>query len=67
MNVFLFFQPGGNKSGCFDNYPSHSNDPYKVAHHKVVNVVNKHGKIFVPNPGPKSAPVNSVVNQNVIK
>lgn len=59
--------PGGMKSGTFDPYPSHSADPYKIKYPKSVNVVNKSGKTFMPSPGPKSAPVNSIVNQNVIR
>ena len=60
-------QPGGLKAGTFDPYPGHSVDPYKVRVTRPVHVVNKSGKIFTPSPGPKSAPVNSVLHQNVTK
>ncbi|XP_070544417.1 cilia-and flagella-associated protein 96-like [Ptychodera flava] len=56
---------GGSKAGTFDPYPSHSNDPYKPKGKKPEPPVNKTGKIFMPSPGPKSAPMNSIVNQNV--
>lgn len=60
-------QPAGMKAGTFDAYPSHSADPYKGKMLRPVNVVNKMGKTFMPSAGPKSAPVNSVLNQNVVK
>lgn len=60
-------EPAGMKAGTFDPYPSHSSDPYNVKVTRKVNVVNKSGRIFTPSAGPKSAPVNSVVNQNVMK
>ena len=59
--------PAGMKAGTFDPYPSHSADPYKVQRIKQSQVVNKTGKIFMPSAGPKSAPIASIVNQNVIK
>ena len=62
-----FFQPGGAHSGTFDPYPSHSVDPYKVRNNRPVHVVNKTGKIFMPSAGPKSAPVSSIINYNVVK
>ena len=55
------------KAGTFDPYPSHSADAYGIVVKRPVHVVNKTGKIFVPSPGPKSAPQNSIVNQNVVK
>jgi len=58
---------GGSKIGTFDPYPSHSADPYTVKDKKQVNVVNKSGKIFMPSPGPKTRPVNSIVGQNVVR
>lgn len=58
---------GGMKAGTFDPYPSHSQDPYAVKVKRSVKVVNNSGKIFMPSPGPKSAPVSSVLNQNVIR
>lgn len=60
-------KPAGMKAGTFDPYPSHSADHYKVKVSRPVHVVNKTGKIFMPSAGPKSAPVNSVLNQNVVK
>ena len=67
VNNLPVVQPGGMKAGTFDPYPSHSSDPYNVKVSRKVNVVNKSGRIFTPSAGPKSAPVNSVVNQNVMK
>ena len=56
------------KAGTFDPYPTHSVDPYKTGlKTRPVNVVNKTGKIFVPNQGPKSAPISSVMNQNIVR
>lgn len=55
------------KAGTFDPYPSHSADPFNVKHNRPIHVVNKSGKTFMPSAGPKSAPVNSVVGQNVMK
>ncbi|XP_052264924.1 UPF0602 protein C4orf47 homolog isoform X1 [Dreissena polymorpha] len=60
-------KPGGAKIGTFDPYPKHSEDPYKVKLPKQINVVNKSGKIFMPSQGPKSTPMVSIVNQNVMK
>ncbi|XP_059156791.1 UPF0602 protein C4orf47 homolog isoform X2 [Physella acuta] len=57
----------GMKAGTFDPYPSHSADPYGIKYKRPVNVVNKIGKQFVPPPGPKSTPCNSIVNQNVTR
>ncbi|XP_071952555.1 cilia-and flagella-associated protein 96-like [Antedon mediterranea] len=58
----------GSKAGTFDPYPSHSEDPYRI---KVIKKgppsMNSSGKIFMPSPGPKSAPTNSIVTQNVIR
>ena len=65
--MFYFFQPGGGKAGTFDPYPSHSADPYKVKVPRSINVVNKSGKTFMPSMGPKSTPMVSIVNQNVIR
>ena len=55
------------KAGTFDPYPSHSVDPYNVKIQRPVQVVNKSGKTFMPSAGPKSAPVSSIVNYNVVK
>ena len=62
------FQPAGMKAGTFDPYPSHPEDRYtNIKYQRPVHVVNKSGKTFVPSAGPKSAPVSSVVNYNVVK
>lgn len=54
--------------GMFDQYPSHSVNPYKrVNLSRAVHAVNNTGKIFVPNAGPKSTPVFSTVNWCVDK
>ncbi|XP_045212300.2 UPF0602 protein C4orf47 homolog isoform X1 [Mercenaria mercenaria] len=60
-------KPGGAKIGTFDPYPSHSADPYKVKVVRSVNIVNKSGKTFMPSQGPKSKPMTSIINQNVMK
>lgn len=60
-------KPAGMHAGTFDPYPSHSAEPFKVKNNQPVHVVNKTGKIFMPSAGPKSAPVNSVLDQNVVK
>ncbi|KAI8797079.1 UPF0602 protein isoform X1 [Biomphalaria glabrata] len=57
----------GMKAGTFDPYPSHSADPYGIKYKRPVNVVNKFGKTFVPPPGPKSTPCNSIINQNIMR
>ena len=54
-------------AGTFDPYPSHSVDAYGVKYQRPVQVVNKTGKTFMPNAGPKSAPITSVLDQNVTK
>lgn len=51
------------KAGCFDNYPSHSNDPYAVKKSKGGDGSEK--RIFRPSQGPKSTPTRSIINQNV--
>ncbi|XP_068706371.1 cilia-and flagella-associated protein 96-like [Montipora capricornis] len=53
---------GGMKAGCFDSYPSHSEDPYRV---KKKNGSEGDKKIFRPSQGPKSTPTRSIINQNV--
>ena len=58
-----FFQTGGMKAGCFDNYPSHSNDPYVVKKSKGGDGTEK--RIFRPSQGSKSTPTRSIINQNV--
>lgn len=59
--------PAGLKAGTFDPYPSHSVDAYNVRYMRPVHVVNKSGRTFVPSAGPKSAPISSVVDYNVVK
>eukprot|EP00794_Sanderia_malayensis_P012154 gene12154-13408_t len=57
---------GGSKAGCFDNYPSHSNDPYVVSKKPTRGAVGTDDKkIFKPSQGPKSKPTKSVISQNV--
>ena len=60
---------GGNKSGGFEKWPSHSADKYTVAGWKSrpIKVVNNSGKLFVPNTVEKSVPARSIVYQNVDK
>lgn len=60
-------KPGGAKIGTFDPYPSHSADPYKVKVTRTINVVNKSGRTFMPSQGPKTTPMVSIINQNVMK
>ncbi|XP_028658836.1 UPF0602 protein C4orf47 homolog [Erpetoichthys calabaricus] len=56
----------GMKAGTFDPYPSHSADHYTVKKPKSINT-NSAGIIFHPTPGPKSMPVRSIMNANVLK
>lgn len=57
---------GGMKAGTFDSYPSHSANPYKTRGlHD--SFKDKNMKTFFPSAGPKSAPVNSVLHQNVTR
>lgn len=59
---------GGMKAGCFDTFPDYSSEPYKAKlANRPVNVVNSLGKTFLPPAGPKSRPVNSVLQQNIIR
>ncbi|XP_067938753.1 cilia-and flagella-associated protein 96-like [Watersipora subatra] len=60
-------KPAGCKAGTFETYPQHSVDPYGKHYKRPVNVVNKTGKTFMPNQGPKSALTNSIINQNVVR
>ncbi|XP_052814458.1 UPF0602 protein C4orf47 homolog isoform X1 [Mya arenaria] len=60
-------KPGGAKIGTFDPYPKHSDDPYKVKVQRSVNVVNKSGRTFMPSQGPKTRPMVSIINANVMK
>ncbi|XP_074648316.1 cilia-and flagella-associated protein 96-like [Tubulanus polymorphus] len=59
--------PGGMKAGTFDQYPTHSADPFKIKVKRPIHVVNNTGKIFMPSPGPKSAPISSVIDLNVVR
>ncbi|KAK7922143.1 hypothetical protein WMY93_009045 [Mugilogobius chulae] len=54
-------QIGGMKAGTFDNYPSHSADPYTIRRSKSTH----QGLVFHPAPGPKSTPVKSIIMHNV--
>ncbi|XP_030048510.1 cilia-and flagella-associated protein 96 [Microcaecilia unicolor] len=57
---------GGMKAGTFEPYPTHSSEPYKVKREKDVTV-NKSGKIFHPLAGPKTRPVQSILQAYVLK
>ncbi|XP_041653885.1 UPF0602 protein C4orf47 homolog isoform X2 [Cheilinus undulatus] len=52
---------GGMKAGTFDSYPTHSADPYVIRRSKPTN----QGPVFHPAPGPKTAPVKSIISVNV--
>jgi len=58
----------GMKAGTFDPYPTHSVDEYEV---KVTRKSEesasqkKRNKVFIPPAGLKSAPINSVLYQNI--
>ncbi|XP_028405049.1 UPF0602 protein C4orf47 homolog [Dendronephthya gigantea] len=54
---------GGCKAGCFESYPSHSDDPYQPK--KAASDASQAKKIFRPTQGPKSTPFSSVIAQNV--
>lgn len=60
-------KPGGAKAGTFNPYPSHSTDMYKMKMELPVNVVNKSGRTFIPAQGPKSKPMVSIIDRNIIK
>lgn len=60
-------KPMGGKFGTFDPYPSHSADPFTLKSKARMSVVNKSGKIFMPSPGPKSRPVYSIIDHNVVR
>ena len=67
LTLLLFHsQIGGSKAGCFESYPSHSQDPY-VVHKNSFRTFNDKGekKIFRPSQGPKSCPTKSIISQNV--
>ena len=63
MLVFLSIKIGGCKAGCFEVYPSHSDDPYQPK--KSSTDASQAKKIFRPSQGPKSSPFASVIKQNV--
>lgn len=68
MDRFNFAKDGGMKAGTFDVYPTHSNDPYKAkVSHQSTSSAKKTGKTFLPPAGPKSAPANSVLDQNIVR
>lgn len=61
---------GGMKAGTFESYPSHSNDSYKSKakdSRQASGASVKSGKTFIPPAGPKSVPVNSVLDQNIMR
>ncbi|KAL4618247.1 hypothetical protein GN956_G20683 [Arapaima gigas] len=57
---------GGMKAGTFEAYPSHSADPYNLKMFKAASAKNG-GKVFHPSPGPKSMPVKSILDMNVLR
>ncbi|NXR05972.1 CD047 protein, partial [Semnornis frantzii] len=57
---------GGMKGGTFDPYPSHSAEPYASKKSKAATT-GKEGQAFRPPCGPKSRPVTSIVNLNVVR
>jgi len=60
--------PGGSHQGTFDPFPAHARDPYVIKNiNRVTDIVNSSGKKYVPIPGPKSAPINSVLHQNILR
>jgi hypothetical protein len=61
-------KPGGNKSGCFDPFPTYASEPYVVRSDK--DTSKSHdvaGKKFVPSSGNKTAPMRSILNQNILR
>ena len=61
------FQLGGGKWGTFDPYPDHPKDVYPRFNPNVFRQSKPGEKVFVPPTGPKTCPVNSVVDQMVTK
>ncbi|XP_075248231.1 cilia-and flagella-associated protein 96-like [Convolutriloba macropyga] len=57
---------GGGKYGTFDPYPEHPKDVY-IYNPNVFRQQKPGEKVFMPSAGPKSYPMNSVVNQMVTK
>ena len=68
INYFIV-KDGGMKAGTFDPYPSHSADQYRVKAtvSRDTSAAAKSGRVYVPPPGPKSAPTTSVLDQNVYR
>ncbi|CAN0051378.1 cilia-and flagella-associated protein 96 isoform X1 [Lampetra fluviatilis] len=62
---------GGMKAGTFDSYPSHSEDAYIVKRASALaggsGGTKGGGHVFRPSPGPKSTPVRSIMDANIIK
>lgn len=58
---------GGGKFGTFDPYPQHPQDKYPGFSANVFRQQKVGEKVFMPSAGPKSYPINSVVNQMVTK
>lgn len=54
----------GCKAGCFETYPSHSDDPYQPKKSSSPGG-SQNKKIFRPSQGPKSTPYFSIMKQNV--
>jgi hypothetical protein len=62
--------PGGNKSGCFDQFPTYSSDPY-ISSKSIYQQGAKSGraitdKKFMPSSGNKSPPTKSILTNSVI-
>jgi len=57
------------KAGTFDPYPSHSADQYQERTKRDTSPSGKREgmKVFMPPAGPKSAPINSVLHQNIAR
>ncbi|XP_076458537.1 cilia-and flagella-associated protein 96-like [Babylonia areolata] len=58
---------GGCKLGTFDPYPAHSEDVYNDKRAWPKDIVNNSGRTYMPHPGPKTRPVNSIISKNVIR
>lgn len=58
---------GGGKWGTFDPYPDHPKDVYPGYNPNVFRQQKPGEKVFVPPAGPKTCPVNSVLDQMVTK
>jgi len=57
----------GCKAGTFETYPKHSVDPYTGKKPLEIRAKSHVKTIFHPNPGPKSTPTRSTLDQNITK